>query len=113
MGLGLAFLAQALFDTLAIFTFLDSSPSGSIFSRLVFWSWILSGAGIITWAVWTDVRYSYGILVALSYDIWDHYILRFVDGFPEGFMVRYTHRFEVLQLHQLEWLLLDNLLVGI
>ena len=28
-------------------------------------------------------------------------------------MVRYTHRFEVLQLHQLEWLLLDNLLVGI
>ena len=38
---------------------------------------------------------------------------RDADGFPEGFMVRYTHRFEVLQLHQLEWLLLDNLLVGI
>ena len=117
LGLGLAFLSHALIDTLAIFTYHDSSPSGSIFSRLVFWSWILSGAGIITWAVWTDVRYSYGILVALSYDIWDHYILRCVDGvldgFPEGFMVRYTHRFEVLQLHQLEWLLLDNLLVGI
>ena len=42
--------------------------------------------------MWTDIRYRYGILVALSYDIWDHYILRFVegvlDGFPEGFMAR-------------------------
>ena len=53
--------------------------------------------------MWTDIRYRYGILAALSYDIWDHYILRFVegvlDGFPEGFMARYTHRFEILQLH--------------
>ena len=28
-------------------------------------------------------------------------------------MARNTHRFEILQLHQLEWLLLDNFLVGI
>ena len=28
-------------------------------------------------------------------------------------MVRYTNHFEALQLHQLEWLLLDNFLVGI
>jgi len=117
LGLGLAFLSHALIDAMAIFTYHESSPYGSIFSRLVFWSWLFSGAGIITWAMWTDIRYRYGILVALSYDIWDHYILRFVegvlDGFPEGFMARYTHRFEILQLHQLEWLLLDNFLVGI
>ena len=117
LGLSLAFLSHALIDAMAIFTYHDSSPSGSIFSRLAFWGWFFSGVGIITWAVWKDVRYSYGILVALSYDIWDHCILRFgsgvLDGFPEGFMVRYTNHFEALQLHQLEWLLLDNFLVGI
>ena len=36
LGLSLAFLSHALIDAMAIFTYHDSSPSGSIFSRLVF-----------------------------------------------------------------------------
>ena len=48
LGLGLAFLSHALIDAMAIFTYHESSPYGSIFSRLVFWSWLFSGAGIIT-----------------------------------------------------------------
>ena len=48
LGLGLAFLSHALIDATAIFTYHESSPYGSIFSRLFFWSWLFSGAGIIT-----------------------------------------------------------------
>ena len=58
---------------------------------------------LVTWGLWANVRYRYGILMALTYDLWDHYLLRFIDGvldeFPAGFMSHYTH--------QLEWLLLE------
>ena len=47
LGLGLAFLSHALIDAMAIFTYHESSPYGSRFSRLVFWGWFFSGAGII------------------------------------------------------------------
>ena len=112
LGLIFAFLSHAVVDTLAIFTYHDGSPSGSLFSRIVFWGWMLGGAATITWGLWTNVRYGYGILMVLIYDLWDHYLLRFtdgvLDGFPARFMGHYTHRFEALQLHQLEWLLLDS-----
>ncbi len=117
LGLIFAFLSHAVVDTLAIFTYHDGSPSGSLFSRLVFWGWMLGGAATIAWGLWTNVRYGYGMLMALIYDLSDHYLLRFtdgvLDGFPAGFMSRYTHRFEVLQLHRLEWFLLDNLFAGV
>ena len=117
IGLVYAFLSHAVIDTLAIFTYHDCSPSGSLFSRSVFWGWMLSGAIIVAWGLWVDIHYGYGMLMAIIYDLWDHYLLRFadgvLDGFPEGFMNRYTHRFKALQLHQLEWLLLDNFLDGV
>ena len=117
IGLVYAFLSHAVIDTLAIFTYHDCSPSGSLFSRSVFLGWMLSGAIIVAWGLWVDIHYGYGMLMAIIYDLWDHYLLRFadgvLDGFPEGFMNRYTHRFKALQLHQLEWLLLDNFLDGV
>ena len=36
LGLIFAFLSHAVVDTLAIFTYHDGSPSGSLFSRIVF-----------------------------------------------------------------------------
>ena len=54
-------------DTLAIFTYHDGSPSGSLFSPIVFWGWML-----VTWGLWANVRYRYGILMALTYNLWDH-----------------------------------------
>ena len=117
IGLGYAFLSHAVIDTLAIFTYHDCSPSGSLFSRSVFWGWMLGAIIILAWGLRVDIHYGYGMLVSTSYDLWDHYLLRFVDGvldgFPEGFMGRYTHRFKSLQLHQLEWLILDNLFSGV
>ena len=69
LGLIFAFLSHAVVDTLAIFTCHDGSPSGSLFSRIVFWGWMLGGAATITWGLWTNVRYGYGILMALIYDL--------------------------------------------
>ena len=106
-----------MIDTLAIFTYHDCSPSGSLFSSSVFWGWMLGGAIIFAWVLWIDIHYGYGMLMAIIYDLWDHYLLRFadgvLDGFSEGFMSCYTNRFKALQLHQLEWLLLDNLFNGV
>ena len=69
---------------------------------------------MIYWALQNDRRYGYGILVALSYDLWDHWILRAFscsrDGFPDGCMSLYA--FEHLHLHQLEWFILENIFAG-
>ena len=61
LGLIFAFLSHAVVDTLAIFTYHDGSPSGSLFSPIVFLGWML-----VTWDLWTNVRYRYGILMALT-----------------------------------------------
>ena len=47
-----AFLSHAVIDTLAIFTYHDCSPSGSLFSRSVFWGWMLGGTIIFAWGLW-------------------------------------------------------------
>ena len=44
LGLIFAFLSHVVVDTLAIFTYHDGSPSGSLFSPIVFWAWML-----VTW----------------------------------------------------------------
>ena len=78
-----------------LYLYHDGSPSGSLFSPIVFLDWML-----VTWGLWANVRYRYGILMALTYDLWDDYLLRFIDGvldeFTAGFMshctpVSYTH----------------------
>ena len=115
VGILLAFLSHAVVDSLAIFTYHDGSPSGSLFSQFVFWFWIAGAIAIIYWALQKDRRYGYGILSALSYDIWDHWILRTIscaiDGFPEGCMSVYAY--ENLHLHHLEWFILDTVFSGV
>ena len=110
VGIILAFLSHAVIDALAIFTYHDGSPSGSIFSQFVFWFWLAGAVAIIYWALYNDRRYGYGILAALSYDIWDHWILRSIscatEGFPDGCMGVYAY--EHLHLHHLEWFILDT-----
>ena len=115
IGVVLAFLSHAVIDALAIFTYHDGNPSGSIFSQSVFWFWMAGGIAIIYWALKNDRRYGYGILSALSYDLWDHWILRSIscakDGFPEGCMSIYAY--ENLHLHHLEWFILDTVFAGV
>tara|TARA_B000000565_G_scaffold182472_1_gene138505 strand:+ start:101 stop:655 length:555 start_codon:yes stop_codon:yes gene_type:complete len=115
IGLIFAFLSHAVIDALAIFTYHDSSPSGTPFSQFVFWFWIATAISVIYWALQNDRRYGYGILVALSYDLWDHWILRTIscsqEGFPEGCMSLYAY--EHLHLHQLEWFILDSVFAGV
>ncbi len=109
-GFMLAFLSHAIIDTLAIFTYHDSSPSGSSFSQFVFWFWLIGAIAVIGYGIQTDRRYGIGIVFALSYDIWDHWILRTIScapqGFPDGCMSLYAY--EGLHLHHLEWFLLDT-----
>lgn len=115
VGILLAFLSHAVVDALAIFTYHDGSPSGSIFSQFVFWFWLAGAVAVIYWAIYNDRRYGYGILTALSYDIWDHWILRGIscatDGFPDGCMSVYAY--ERLHFHQLEWFILDTVFDGV
>jgi len=115
VGILLAFLSHAVIDALAIFTYHDGSPSGSIFSQFVFWFWLAGAVAIIYWALYNDRRYGYGILAALSYDIWDHWVLRSIscaiDGFPDGCMSEYAY--EHLHLHHLEWFILDTVFDGV
>ena len=114
-GVGFAFLSHAIIDAFAIFTYHDASTSGSMFSRFVFWFWLAGGVGAITWALRADRRYGFGILAAMSYDLWDHWILRTIScapqGFPDGCMSIYA--FEHLHLHQLEWIILDTVFAGV
>jgi len=115
IGILFAFLSHAVIDSLAIFTYHDASPSGSFFSQFVFWFWIVGSIAVIFWAIQRDRRYGFGILAALSYDIWDHWFLRGVScvssGFPEGCMSVYAY--EHLHLHHLEWFLLDTVFSGV
>lgn len=115
IGIVLAFLSHAVIDSLAIFTYHDGNPSGSMFSQFVFWFWLAGGVAVIYWALYNDRRYGYGILSALSYDLWDHWILRSIscatDGFPDGCMSVYAY--ENLHLHQLEWVILDTVFAGV
>ena len=115
LGIGFAFLSHAVIDTLAIFTYHEGSPSGSIYSQFVFWFWLAGGFAAIYWALRRDRRYGLGILAALSYDLWDHWILRSIacapDGFPNGCMSNYAY--EHLHLHHLEWLILDTIFAGV
>lgn len=115
IGIVLAFLSHAIVDSLAIFTYHDANPSGSPFSQFVFWFWLAGGVAVIYWALIRDRRYGYGILSALSYDLWDHWILRsiscFSEGFPDGCMSVYAY--EHLHLHHLEWFILDTVFAGI
>jgi hypothetical protein len=115
IGVILAFLSHAVIDALAIFTYHDGNPSGSPFSQTVFWFWLAGGVAVIYWALYNDRRYGYGILSALSYDIWDHWILRSIscarESFPDGCMSVYAY--EHLHLHQLEWFILDTVFAGV
>ena len=56
VGIILAFLSHAVIDALAIFTYHDGSPSGSIFSQFVFWFWLAGAVVIIYWALYNDRR---------------------------------------------------------
>ena len=115
VGVILAFLSHAVVDALAIFTYHDGNPSGSMFSQSVFWFWIGMAIAVIYWALYNDRRYGYGILSALSYDLWDHWILRSIscatDSFPDGCMNVYAY--EHLHLHHLEWFILDTVFSGV
>ena len=115
IGVVLAFLSHAVIDALAIFTYHDGNPSGTLFSQFVFWFWLVGGAAVIYWALNNDRRYGYGILAALSFDIWDHWILRTIacapKGFPDGCMEVYA--FESIHLHHFEWLILDALFANV
>ena len=116
-GIILAYMSHSVIDALAIFTYHDSKPTGTLFSMLVFWGWLVGGVAIIVWALRDDLRYGAGILASLAYDLWDHWLLRAVDctmdGFPEGCMSVYTHRFANLQMHHFEWFILDAVFDGV
>lgn len=117
VGIFLAYMGHAVVDALAIFTYHDSTPTGSFFSMTVFWGWLTLGVAVIFWGVREDLRYGYGILAAFAFDIWDHYILRaadcVLDGYPQGCMGVYTHRFSEFQMHHFEWMILDTIFVGV
>jgi hypothetical protein len=117
IGIAFAYMSHAVVDALAIFTYHDSNPTGSAFEMVVFWGWLIFGFVVIYWGVREDKRYGLGVLAALAYDLWDHYILRAVDcvldGFPKGCMGVYTHRFKELQMHQFEWAILDSVFAGV
>jgi len=110
LGLVLAFLSHAIIDALAIFTYHDGSPRGSIYSQFVFWFWLLIATAVVYWALRKDRRYGYGIFSSLSFDVWDHWILRSIscvsNGFADGCMDMYAYR--PLHLHHLEWRILDT-----
>ena len=115
IGIVFAFLSHAVIDSLAIFTYHDGSPTGSMYSQFVFWFWLAGAIAVIYWALHNDRRYGYGILSALSFDLWDHWFLRSVacatDGFPDGCMNVYAY--EHLHLHHLEWFILDTVFAGV
>ena len=115
IGIVFAFLSHAVIDSLAIFTYHDGSPTGSMYSQFVFWFWLAGAIAVIYWALHNDRRYGYGILSALSFDLWDHWFLRSVacatDGFPDGCMSVYAY--EHLHLHHLEWFILDTVFAGV
>ena len=115
IGIIFAFLSHAVIDSLAIFTYHDGSPTGSMYSQFVFWFWLAGAIAVIYWALHNDRRYGYGILSALSFDLWDHWFLRSVacatDGFPDGCMSVYAY--EHLHLHHLEWFILDTAFAGV
>ena len=115
IGIVFAFLSHAVIDSLAIFTYHDGSPTGSMYSQFVFWFWLAGAIAVIYWALHNDRRYGYGILSALSFDLWDHWFLRGVscatDGFPDGCMSVYAY--EHLHLHHLEWFILDTVFAGV
>ena len=115
IGIVFAFLSHAVIDSLAIFTYHDGSPTGSMYSQFVFWFWLAGAIAVIYWALQNDRRYGYGILSALSFDLWDHWFLRSVacatDGFPDGCMSVYAY--EHLHLHHLEWFILDTVFAGV
>ena len=52
IGIVLAFLSHAVIDSLAIFTYHDGNPSGSMFSQFVFWFWLAGGVAVIYWALY-------------------------------------------------------------
>ena len=114
-GIVLAFLSHAIVDTLAIFTYHDASPSGSLFSRSVFWFWIACSVSVFVWGARVDWRYLPGMISALAFDIWDHWILRTIScaprGFPDGCMSIYAY--EHLHFHQMEWFFLDTFFLGV
>ena len=115
IGIVFAFLSHAVIDSLAIFTYHDGSSTGSVYSQFVFWFWLAGAIAVIYWALQNDRRYGYGILSALSFDLWDHWFLRSVacatDGFPDGCMSVYAY--EHLHLHHLEWFILDTVFAGV
>jgi hypothetical protein len=115
IGIVMAFFSHAIIDTLAIFTYHEGNPSGTMYSQFVFWFWMIGAIAIIFWGLRTDRRYGYGILAALSFDIWDHWILRTIacapKGFPDGCMEVYA--FESIHLHHFEWLILDTLFANV
>ena len=115
IGIIFAFLSHAVIDSLAIFTYHDASPTGSMYSQFVFWFWLGGAIAVIYWALHNDRRYGYGILSALSFDLWDHWFLRGIscatDGFPDGCMSVYAY--EPLHLHHLEWIILDTVFAGV
>ncbi|MBT6645728.1 MAG: hypothetical protein HOB52_07975 [Euryarchaeota archaeon] len=115
VGIAFAFFSHAIIDALAIFTYHDGNPSGSMYSQIVFWFWLGGAIAVIYWALNKDRRYGYGILAALIYDLWDHWFLRGIacvkDGFPNGCMDVYAY--EHLHLHHFEWFILDTVFAGV
>lgn len=108
IGISIAFFSHAIIDTIGtMYTYHEASPTGPLFSTTVYYLWTLLSMYLIYFALNEDFRYIYGIVAALFFDIWDHFVLRVIscsiDGYPEGCMNLYANRFSYLQIHNLEW----------
>jgi len=112
IGLTLAFLSHGILDAFSIFTYHEMNPFGTIFQKLVYFGWCAVAVVIIVYIVRLSRSYFLPVCLSFFFDIWDHLILGFIQcttiSSTSGCMRDFSPVIANMQLHRLEWFLLEN-----
>jgi len=100
----LAFFSHIIVDGFAIFTYHPYTNFDNLFYKIWMPSILLSAAIVLLIALKKDIRYSFGMVFSIFFDLWDHSTLRVVSHLYGGADLG------SLYLHQLEWAFIDRFL---
>jgi hypothetical protein len=100
----LAFFSHALVDGFAIFTYHPYKNFDTLFYAIWTPSLLVSAAIVLLIALKIDIRYSYGLIFALFFDLWDYSMLPLINYLSGELDLN------SLYLHQFEWLFINTFL---
>ena len=99
-----AYFSHILIDGFAIFTYHPWKDHGILFNQIWTPIIILTTIFIAIYALKRDIRYSWGLVFSVMFDVWDYGVIRVIKVLKPAFDLNF------LLMHQMEWWFIDTFL---